>query len=78
MKTTRTHGHRPAGMMLLDPAKQSMFVGRRSIIRPGNRMGYHDPESRRASGFAALSLTLGEVYSTASFYTLFPERSRSD
>ena len=59
---------RPAGMMLLDPAKQSMLLSALYIAQ--EQKGYLTPEAIERVA-RRLSLTTGEVYSTASFYTLF-------
>lgn len=59
---------KPAGGAIVDPAKQSMMLAALYIAQ--EQKGYLTSDAiRQVAG--RLGLTEGEVYSTASFYTLF-------
>jgi len=59
---------RPAGAAVLDPAKQAMLLSALYIAQ--EQQGHLTPEAVQKVA-RRLNLTPGEVYSTASFYTLF-------
>jgi NADH-quinone oxidoreductase subunit E len=67
MKATAT-SQPPVGSALLDPAKQSMLLAALYIAQ--EQQGYLTSEAIERVA-RRLSLSPGQVYSTASFYTLF-------
>lgn len=59
---------RPSGSALIDPAKEAMLLAALYIAQ--ERQGYLTQEAMERVA-ARLGLTPGQVFSTASFYTLF-------
>jgi NADH:ubiquinone oxidoreductase subunit E len=59
---------RPVGSAILDPAKQAILLSALYIAQ--EQQGYLSPEAVKRVA-RRLNLTPGQVYSTASFYTLF-------
>ena len=66
--TARKQLRRPDGRALSDPAKHSMMLAALYIAQ--EQKGYLSREAVQQVA-KRLGLTVGEVYSTASFYTLF-------
>lgn len=64
----RSIPRKPEGRAIVDPAKQAMLLAALYIAQEQN--GYLTKESVKQVA-KRLGLTAGEVYSTASFYTLF-------
>lgn len=60
--------HKPAGAGLIDPAKQAMLLA--ALYLAQEQTGYLTPEAIERVA-KRLGLNPGEVYSTASFYSLF-------
>lgn len=65
---TNPHVIRPAGIGLVDPAKQAMLLA--ALYLAQEQTGYLTPEAIERVA-KRLGLNPGQVYSTASFYTLF-------
>jgi len=64
----RKNLQKPEGRAIIDPAKQSMMLAALYIAQEQNGYLTKDAVQQVAK---RLSLPVGEVYSTASFYTLF-------
>ena len=68
MNRTESATPQPAGTALIDPAKQSMLLAALYIAQ--EQQGYLTKEAMRRVA-RRLGLRVGQVYSTASFYSLF-------